>query len=76
MASRTALLLSPALAVVGMVLLLNWIDAGPGLAAVGLMTVAVVGGALFGVFADRLPVLVPARRRGRLVPRHVDRPSS
>lgn len=63
MAIRIALFATPALAAIGVVLLLNGLHAGAGIAATSLGLVAVLGGAAFGYFADRLPELPAARRR-------------
>jgi hypothetical protein len=52
---RVALFGVPAVAMTIVVLLLNWVDAGPTLAIAALALVSVSGGALFGIFADRLP---------------------
>jgi MFS family permease len=69
---KAALFSVPAVAMVITVLLLNWVEAGPGLAAAALALVAAGGGVLFGVFADRLPELSGKRRRERLIARHLD----
>ena len=46
------------------VLMLNWFNAGPAVGAAAVTIVAVAGGSLFGVFADRLPELrSPVDRR-------------
>lgn len=73
MAIRVGLIAIPTAAVVGLVLLLNGLDAGAGIAAAALGVVAVVSGAVLGYFADRLPELPRARRSHPLIPRHVDR---
>jgi len=52
--------------------LLNRLDAGPGIAMVALGLTAVVGGAMLGYFADRLPELPGKRRQGRLTAHHLD----
>jgi hypothetical protein len=44
-----------AVLVIGLVELLNWLEAAPGVAALSICVVAVVGGALLGYFVDRLP---------------------
>jgi hypothetical protein len=41
--------------VIGLVELLNSLEAAPAIAALSICTVAVVGGALLGFFIDRLP---------------------
>lgn len=53
MATRIALFAVPAAAVAGLVLLLNGLDAGAGIAVAAFGLVAVVGGATLGYFADR-----------------------
>jgi hypothetical protein len=67
MAIRVALIAIPAATIAGLVVLLNSLDASPGIA------VAALSGATFGYFADRLPEL-PRTRHGAhpLVPHHVD----
>jgi hypothetical protein len=72
MAIRIALFALPTALVVGVVLLLNDLDAGAGIAAAALGLVAVAGGAALGYFANRLPVLPRARSARPLVPRRVD----
>jgi hypothetical protein len=67
-----AILGVPSAVVVGLVELLNWLDASPGIAMVALALPAAVGGAMLGYFADRLPELPCKRRRGRLTARHRD----
>jgi hypothetical protein len=58
MAICTGLIAIPAAAAVGLVLLLNSLDAGAGIAAIiALGAVAVMSGAALGYFADRLPEL-------------------
>lgn len=57
MAIRTGLIAIPAAAVVGLVLLLNGLDAGAGIAAAAFGAVAITSGAALGYFADRLPEL-------------------
>ena len=69
---RIALVALPAAAVVGLVLLLNGLGAGAGIAAAALGLVAVLGGAALGYFADRLPERPRARRAHSLIPHHVD----
>ena len=63
MAIRVALFAMPTAAVIGLVLLLNGLDAGVGIAVAALGSVAVLSGAALGYFADRLPELPQARRR-------------
>jgi hypothetical protein len=63
MAIKAALMAVPAVAMTIMVLLLNWVDAGPAPSVAGITLVAVAGGSLFGVFADRLPELPSAVSR-------------
>lgn len=53
MATRIALFAVPTAAVAGLVLLLNELDAGVGIAVAALGLVAVVSGAALGYFADR-----------------------
>jgi hypothetical protein len=72
MAIRVALFALPTALVVGIVLLLNGVDAGAGIAAAVLGLVAVAGGAALGYFADRLSMLPPARATRPLVPRRID----
>jgi hypothetical protein len=67
-----AILGVPSAVVVGLVELLNRLEAGPGIAMVALGLTAVVGGAMLGYFADRLPELSGKRRRDRLTARHLD----
>jgi hypothetical protein len=78
MAIRIALFAVPTAAVVGLVLLLNAVDASAGSAVVSLSVVMVISGAAFGYFADRLPEFPGARRRhsqasARLADVHSDR---
>lgn len=70
MAIRIALFATPAIAAAGVVLLLNGLHAGAGIAAASMGLVAVLGGAAFGYFADRLPELPRARRVRRLAGVH------
>jgi len=70
MAIRIAIFAIPTVAVVGLVLLLNGLDAGAGIAAAALGVVAVASGAALGYFADRLPELRRARRAHPLMSRH------
>ena len=73
MAIRIGIFAIPTATVVGMVLLLNGLNAGAGIAVAALGVVAVASGTALGYFADRLPELPRARRARPLVPRHVDR---
>lgn len=66
MALRILLAVVPLAAAGGLVLVLNSLDVGAGVAVAALGLVAVVGGAVLGYFADRLP---ETRRTGR---RHSD----
>jgi hypothetical protein len=70
MAIRIAIFAIPTVAVVGLVLLLNGLDAGAGIASAALGVVAVASGAALGYFADRLPELRRARRAHPLMSRH------
>lgn len=63
MALRIALAGLPLAVVVALVILLNGLDAGAGIAVAALGVVAVASGAALGYFADRLPELPKARRR-------------
>jgi hypothetical protein len=63
MAIRIALFAVPTTAVIGLVLLLNAVDANAGIAVASLGVVMVTSGAAFGYFADRLPALPGTRRR-------------
>jgi uncharacterized membrane protein len=63
MALRFALAGLPFAAVVLLVLLLNSLDAGAGIAVAALGLVAVASGVALGYFADRLPKVPKARRR-------------
>lgn len=65
MALRIALFGFPLAAGVVLVLLLNGLDAGVGIAVVALGSVAVASGAALGYFADRLPGSTKPRRRHR-----------
>ena len=56
-----ALVATSAMVAVGVVLLLNSLHAGAGIAAASLGLVAVLGGAALGYFADRLPGLPRVR---------------
>jgi hypothetical protein len=70
MAIRIALFAVPAVAVVGLVLLLNGLDASAGIAVASFGVVAVATGSALGYFADRLPGLPQARRPHRLAGMH------
>lgn len=62
MVIRIALFAVPAIAVAGLVLLLNGLDASAGIAVAAFGLVAVSTGTAVGYFADRLPELPQARR--------------
>lgn len=66
MAMRIALFVVPAVAVAGLVLLLNGVDASAGIAVAAFGLAAVLSGAALGYFADRFPELPQARRPHRL----------
>ena len=68
MAIRIALFAVPTAAVIGLVLLLNAVDASAGIAVASLGVVMVISGAAFGYFADRLPEFPRARRRHAQAP--------
>lgn len=70
MATRIALFATPVAAVVGLVLLLNGLNAAAGIATAALGVIAVASGASLGFFADRLPALPQARRPHRLAGIH------
>lgn len=72
MAMRIALFAVPAVLAVGMVLLLNSLGAGAGVATAALGLVAVASGGMLGFFADRLPELPVARRARPLPPHRID----
>jgi hypothetical protein len=55
MAIRIALFAVPAIAVAGLVVLLNGLGAGAGIAVAAFGLVAVLSGAALGCFVDRLP---------------------
>ncbi len=61
MVPRIALVSVPVTAIVVLVLLLNSLDAGVGIAVAALGLVAVAGGAALGYFAHRLPEIRKAR---------------
>jgi hypothetical protein len=62
-----------AAAVTVLVILLNALNAEPGIAVAALLSVAAVTGAALGCLADRLPEPSGARRTRSFAPRHVDR---
>jgi hypothetical protein len=55
-----------AVLVIGLVELLNWFDAGPGIAAAAICLTAAVGGTVLGYFADRLPEISRKRAAANL----------
>jgi hypothetical protein len=57
MAIKAALFGIPAVLMTVAVLLLNWLDAAPGLAAAVLIAISAGGGVCFGIFAEHLPEL-------------------
>ena len=63
MALRIMLVVLPLAAVAALVLLLNSLNAGAGIAVAALGLVAVAGGAALGYFADRLPEIRKIGRR-------------
>lgn len=69
MAIRIALFAVPAVAVAGLVLLLN-LGASAGIAVAAFGVFAVATGTALGYFADRLPELPQARRPHRLASVH------
>lgn len=69
---RVALVGIPAATIAGLVLLLNSLDASPGIAVAALMLVAVLSGAALGYFADRLPELPRTRSAHPLASHRVD----
>jgi hypothetical protein len=70
MAIRIALLAIPTAAVAGLVLLLNGLDTGAGIAVAAFGLIAVMSGTALGYFADRLPELPQARRLHHLASAH------
>jgi hypothetical protein len=70
MAIRVALFAVPTVAVAGLVLLLNGLDASAGIAVAAFGLVAVTSGAALGYFADRLPEFPQIRRPHRLAGFH------
>ncbi len=71
MAIRIGIFGIPTAAVVGLVLLLNGLNAGAGIAAAALGFVAVASGTALGYFADRLPDLPRTHGAHPLVPGHI-----
>ena len=65
MAIRISLFAVPAVAVTGLVLLLNGLDASAGIAVAAFGLVAVATGSAVGYFADRLPEPSQTRRPHR-----------
>lgn len=73
MVVRIALFAIPLLLLAGLVLLLNALDAAPGIAIASFSLLAVSTGAAIGYFADRLSGPQRARRSHRLLgARHAD----
>jgi hypothetical protein len=70
MAIRIALFTVPAVAVAGLVLLLNGLGASAGIAVAAFGLVAVATGVALGYFADRLPEIPQLRRPHRLASVH------
>jgi hypothetical protein len=70
MALRIALFAVSAMAVAGLVLLLNGLAASAGIAVTAFGLVAVATGTALGYFSDRLPELPQARRSHRLAGFH------
>jgi hypothetical protein len=70
MAIRVALFVLPALAMAGLVLFLNSVEATAGMAAASMGLVAVASGAALGFYADHLPELPCADRPHRLAGAH------
>lgn len=70
MTIRIALFTVPAIAVAGLVLLLNGLGASAGIAIAAFGLVAVATGSALGYFADRLPELPRARRSHGLASIH------
>lgn len=68
MVVRIALFAIPFVAVAGLVLLLNGLHAGPGIAAVSFGLFAVTTGTTLGYFADRLTAFPHPRRPRSLTP--------
>jgi hypothetical protein len=74
MAIRFGLFGIPAAAMIAGVLMLNWLNAGPGVAVAVLALISVSSGVLLGVFADRLPHVSTQNGRA-LTPRRLNRTS-
>jgi hypothetical protein len=72
MTARIALFAILIASVVGLVLLLNGVGAGVGVAVAALGLIAVSGGATLGYFSDRLPEWPRERRAHPLIPHQVD----
>lgn len=70
MAIRVALFVLPTVAMAGLVLLLNSVEATAGMAAASMGLVAVASGAALGYFADHLPELPCAGRPPHLAGAH------
>lgn len=70
MVLRIALFALPTVAIAALVLVLNGLGASAGIAVVALSAVAVVSGASFGYFADRLPEFPRTRRPPRSTSMH------
>jgi multisubunit Na+/H+ antiporter MnhB subunit len=70
MAIRIALFGIPAVAVVGLIFLMNGLKASPGIAFAAFTVVAVATGAAIGCFADRLPGAQQSRRAHTASRRH------
>jgi hypothetical protein len=72
MAIRIGLFAGPVLAAVGLVLLVNGLNASAGIAVAALGVVAVVSGAAFGYFADYLPEPLHTRQGQSGIPHHAE----
>lgn len=70
MAIRVAIFALPMAVIAGLVLLLNGLDAGVGIAVTTFGLVVVVSGAALGFLADRLPEFPSHRRAHRLAGLH------
>lgn len=70
MAIRIALFAIPAIAVAGLVFLLNGLDASAGISVAAFGLIAVATGTALGYFADRLPEFRQVRRPHRLAGVH------
>ena len=66
MTIRLALFFIPMVAAIGLVLLLNGLNAGAGVAITAYSVIAVSTGAALGCFADRLPEVRPLRKARQL----------